>query len=149
MGLGIEELRPLDRVPVESLGATRLNTCTAEDDAAGCSLMAGHAGQHVAASVTGLVYHAWGEVDRDEQLDITDDEEEAINELLGAYEEIEAAISSAYSTVSFLQQKFKRDTPLGKILDDLWVRHEAYDILEVPGELFEGDKTSWAKFLRG
>ena len=149
MGLDIEKLRPLDQVPVESLGVTRLNTCAAEEDAAACSLMAGHAGQHVEASVTGLIYHAWGDVDRDEQLDLTDDEEAAINELLGAYEEIDSAISSAYMTVMDLQQKFKPDTALGKMLDDLWVRHEACDILEVPGELFEGDRTSWARFLHG
>ena len=134
MAFDIDLLVLGDYVDPNTLATTKLNSCAAESDDGGwCSL-----------------HFAWGDPDRDEEdAVLTDDEEEAISRLVGAYEEIDSAINSAYWLVSELQQKFKRDTPLGKVLDDLWVRHDAADILEVPGEFFEGDETEWAKFLHG
>ena len=151
MAFDIDLLVLGDYIDPNTLATTKLNSCAAESDGGGwCSLTSGPAGQHAQTNVAGLVHFAWGDPDRDEEdAVLTDEEEAAIRQLIGAYEEIDSAIDSAYWLVSELQQKFKQDTPLGKIVDDLWVRHDAADILEVPGEFFEGDETEWAKFLHG
>lgn len=88
-------------------------------DSRGCNRPAGHAGQHIAVSYSGLILAVAGDADSDEYLPEMDSETiEAAKQLSGVIEELVSAISDAEDTISHLRIRYRGNPTVQSLLAD-------------------------------